>query len=243
MDNSNQQLPQQPVQPETPVPQASNSSFLKTLIIGLGVVGIGILIGIGGYFLGAKNNKNITQNTQKAVVVSSPTPTPDLNREPTGSAATANWKTYTNSARNYQFEYPNGYSLEESKKSVGTFEGTSLNKDIVTNKGGGFGGGDALRNGVTDNFTIIPNKNLSEAELKSEFGSDITIQNIVLDEKNAIEVLVPNNRYPGRLIFYKYTNGDVLNISSYAGFETTIEKKQEYLNEFNQILLTFKFTQ
>ncbi len=90
MDNNQQQIP--PQQPVQPVQKNNNSSFLKTLSIGLGVVGIGILIGIGGYFLGAKKSQPPVQK-----IVVSPTPTPD---------PTANWNTYADDQENFLFKYP-----------------------------------------------------------------------------------------------------------------------------------------
>ena len=65
MDALSQQQtpPQQTVQPSQPI-KNSSSAFLKTLSLGLGVVGIGILIGIGGYFLGARNNQTVSQSVK-----------------------------------------------------------------------------------------------------------------------------------------------------------------------------------
>lgn len=64
MDNPNQEIQQEkPAQPETqPQQPTSNSSWLKTLSIGLGVVGIGIVIGVGGYL---HTNKHQNRNTQQ----------------------------------------------------------------------------------------------------------------------------------------------------------------------------------
>lgn len=99
MDDINQQISQQPIQ------QQNRYSMLKTISLGLGIIGIGSLIGIGGYFLGIKDSGNIIQDAaQQKVVVSSPAL--NLNREPTGSATTVNWKMYIDSKYNFSIKYP-----------------------------------------------------------------------------------------------------------------------------------------
>lgn len=95
MDELNQQIPQQTPQP--------NSNWLKTLSIGFGIIGIGILIGITGYFLGTKNIKPST-----STVSVSPTPTPD---------PTANWKTYTHS--NFTLKYPEIWYFKDNPNYPG----------------------------------------------------------------------------------------------------------------------------
>lgn len=108
MDNFNQQpyppAPQTPTSiippPEQPPP--SNRSWLKWVLV---IIFVALLSSGGTYFI--LNQKSTEQLTTTPTVVQtpSPTPNPDLNREPNGSAATANWKTYTNSELGFSFKY------------------------------------------------------------------------------------------------------------------------------------------
>lgn len=93
MDNSTQETIV-----KTPV---TNSRWLRTFSIGLGVIGVGLAIGIGGYLLGS----NKTQ-TQAPPVISqiSPTPTPD---------PTANWKTFTSQKYGFSVKYPANLLAQE----------------------------------------------------------------------------------------------------------------------------------
>jgi len=100
MEEINQSIPQQtPIQQETSL-QNSNSNWLKTLSIGLGVIGIGILIGIGGYLLGTKKSQPPVQK-----VIPQPSPT--------SIDETANWKTYENTQYGYLFKYPDTWAFKE----------------------------------------------------------------------------------------------------------------------------------
>lgn len=58
MDNLKQtSVEKSPIQPT----KSSNSSLLRTISIGLGITGIGLAIGIGGYLLGVKSNRNLVR--------------------------------------------------------------------------------------------------------------------------------------------------------------------------------------
>lgn len=96
------------VQLQESVKVESHSSLLKTISLGLGVIGIGLLIGIGGYLLGTKSNKNSSQ-PEKVAIIPSPTP---LSTEASAKegAPTANWKTY--SSKDYSFKYPLDWYVE-----------------------------------------------------------------------------------------------------------------------------------
>src|SRR3990167_10750180 len=175
----------------------------------------------GAYYLGTRKPANVT-----------PSPSSNPNETANPDSIGANWKTYTNSKRGYEFKYPDLYKLREIQASTSEFEGVYLEKETTYTICEGFGGQDALKDGVSTSFFIIPNKNLSETELKSEYGSDITIKKVTLAGKYAIEVLLPLSTDSRRLIYYAYNAGTVLAIDSYAGFETTSDKKKEYLNDF-----------
>ncbi len=69
---------------------------------------------LGGYFI--YQRQNVT-SPQQIVQPSTPSPS-DASREPTGSAETANWKTYTykihgDSKYHFQIKYPNNWDYRE----------------------------------------------------------------------------------------------------------------------------------
>lgn len=105
----NQSIPQQPVQPRPPI-QNSNSNWLRILSIGLGVIGIGILIGITGYFLGTKKSQ---PPVQKMVSQPSPTLSP-AEASVKASDPTATWKTYVGTNYGYSLRYPSNLEVVKS---------------------------------------------------------------------------------------------------------------------------------
>lgn len=153
---------------------------------------------------------------------------------------TANWKKYTNNKRSYEFKYPDLYKLKETEASSATFESVYLEKDTEYTVGGGTGGSNVLKKGVIISFTVHPKKDLSESVLKSEYGTDITLKTISVDNKEGIEIIFQPERYSGRKIYIKHNNV-VLEISSNSGFEITRSDQEMYLSDFNQILSTVKF--
>ena len=188
-----------------------------------------------GFFMGMNYQSMLDlsgrQQADTSLTVIKPSPTPTTN-----ISDTSNWKTYTSSEQKFSFKYPESYTLVSSKT-----DGILLSKienQIV--KGGGFGGGDVLSKGSAISLQIWPSKDLTEASLQAEFGRDIVLRNTMLDGKNAIEIIFPNNQ-PLRHVFIPY-NGIVLDISINVGFETDQEIASKYLSEFDQILSTFQFT-
>lgn len=99
MDNQTDQKTNQ-TQVKTP---KTNSNWLRTLSLGLGVIGIGILIGIGGYFLGANKTK-IPQT-----VPVQPTPTTD---------PTAGWKIHTSAKLGVLVKYPSELFVKEFESGI-----------------------------------------------------------------------------------------------------------------------------
>lgn len=130
MDNTPEvQTTNIPINPIHPLPSSNN---LKFIIGGFVILFIGLF---GGYYLtkSSISEKPISQPTGKActqeakicpdgssvgrtspncefspcpeISNTQPSPTPYLNREPDGSAATANWKTYTSKC-GLEFKYP-----------------------------------------------------------------------------------------------------------------------------------------
>lgn len=98
-----------------------------------GIVGIFVLVLVfvvavagGAYYLGRTTTKPQVTGTNQATPT---TPTSDLYREPDGSAATANWKTYTDPYYGFVFSYPDvlrvdvGINIpDQSYREVNIFE-------------------------------------------------------------------------------------------------------------------------
>jgi hypothetical protein len=85
---------QSPIQP---ISQANSSgSKLRPVLL---VILLLVIVGVGAYLLGTKQNILVAQNQQKAIAptISQPTPTPD---------PTVNWKTFTSVKYGYTLKYP-----------------------------------------------------------------------------------------------------------------------------------------
>lgn len=118
MDNLTAPIPSTPTQSAFSSPVGfPNHRWLLWLSCGLAVLTLGIAIGIF-------SAKFLNQSPSPSPLTSTPTPTlspipsPDLYREPAGSAATADWKTYSNSQYQFGFKYPSDYQLEENSDYV-----------------------------------------------------------------------------------------------------------------------------
>lgn len=130
-DNTNQQVPPvQNIEQSQSAPLPNPSSHSKIFIIITTVILLTI-IGVGIYVLGTRKNQPAIQNLQPT---SSPTashssPTNDINLESTGSAETANWKTYTDVENQYSVRYPSTWSIEKYSREyafVGNSQGIKI---------------------------------------------------------------------------------------------------------------------
>lgn len=205
----------------------------KLLLFGVIIL---VLVGMGTYVLGTKKSQPTQTNTSNSISI-----TPTAVQSNDTLSETANWKTYTNTKRGYTFKYLPSYSLKETEKSSTNFEDVSLEKNVSVTSGGGFGGGNTLKTGVVISYTFLPSKDISEKALKSEFGSSIIIKQILLDQKNAIEITNSTAQNFGRRIFVTLSSG-ILKISPNIGFAVNSLQAEEYLSEFDQILSTFRFS-
>lgn len=151
---------------------------------------------------------------------------PDLTTESTGSAVTADWKTYTNTTYQYQLQYPpelihesSNYSVSNSQVSVETFNFPDKTTAISI---------------ISYDSTINPNLEFNAA-VESENTISIASQNVkqirgkesVSDTGTLIHVgpIVQNKN----LHMITYSSGSSVS-------------KQENEQLFNQILSTFTFT-
>lgn len=203
----------------------SKTSWIRPISLGLGVIGVGLAIGIGGYLLGAKSNKTIVQDSQKKIVAVSPTATPD---------PTANWKTYINAGAGYSFKYPNDYQvMENQKKSV---DGVTVNTPNTT----------------TVLSSILPNLNTNmqigihyESQLSDLSGDDVakklglstTATTYNINGKSGFIFTDTRLGAYGSTIIYIITNNKsyTFTIESHASYA-------QYKKYLDQILSTFKFT-
>lgn len=197
------------------------------------LVGILILAIVGGaYFL--VNLKFPNPNLQINPVVTSQTP--QATPVPPSVDETANWKTYTNDKLKLSFKYPELYKqniISEPRNGV------YLTRDTAYTAGGGQAGSDVLKKGAVISFTPWPAKSLAEKDLKSQFGDGIKINQITVNQKQGVEVILPNNQ-TDKHIYLQKDNG-VLEVSLGVGFENNSSENQKYTSDFNQILSTFKF--
>lgn len=80
------------------------------------LIGMLVIVALGGaFYLG---RSTISKPSPVPVATSqttlSPTPTQDASREPNSSTETANWKTYTNTKLNFSVKYPETWVFKES---------------------------------------------------------------------------------------------------------------------------------
>lgn len=106
--------PSAPTAPPTisPAPKTSIMPVILSVFLCISLAGIGLLIYQNLSLKKQLASLKTASPSQPAFI--SPKPVAkadDLYREPNGSAATANWKTYTNEKYQYSFKYP--YSLEK----------------------------------------------------------------------------------------------------------------------------------
>lgn len=231
-----------------------------------------ILVGVGGYVLGTKQNQTAVQNQQNTVVPTSiPTPTPD---------PTANWKTYKVDSLNLEFKLPLkltqfGELKEEVESVKPPFSGkdlcvtfpkktsffvkeayagagcdinyfgiSTISSDYNVGRGAGFGDlqGFTYKNG-THYFSKLDDK---EFELPSN-----SVQKI--NNPYGVEIIkikyshIPTEEMPPIYHTGEENVGALVNTTNnkqFPGFAVLLELKNNITEEdFDQILSTFKFTE
>lgn len=114
--DSQSQIPQQPVMPPAPAP---HSHMLMMVLVGLVMIGIGLA---GGYFLFGNKTQQSSINTQ--VIQVSPTIMQESSSPTVDQTAT--WKTYTNDNLSFSIKHPAEYKLDETNGSVVIYKGEKL---------------------------------------------------------------------------------------------------------------------
>lgn len=226
MDDQN---PSQPNFQQSPPPQSLDSlHWLKILSTALFAVLVLSTVGIGAYFLGKNQNK------PASTVQTSPTP--DLNREPTGSlpagrqgTATASWQTYTNTQYGYSFKYPNDWDIAGEKT---LFVAPQSTIDEIKKIEGGFGGG----KGLVSTINVYTEK--PQIPISDEY-QNVTEESVIIGGKQAtkytIQVIKPS---PVGNVGDKIINIIIPNNNYYLDYSLLDEK---YKPVFDQILSTFRF--
>ncbi|MDO8460817.1 MAG: hypothetical protein Q7S38_00060 [bacterium] len=241
MDPQSQNQPlQQSVASPLP-PQAPSSGIPKILLI---ILAFAVLAGItaGAYVLGTKK--------EQATTVPTPTPLPsevltkegDLYREPNGSAATANWKTHTNTKYNFSFSYPPVFTVKETQENLKTDEGIidRFNLSFTTNT---LVNGDKDWSGFSvDVRPVNPDTSINGyyKKLEKPGEASFTVKPIekIGNAQEAAEIQTISSGWNA----YKLKN----KLYTIVNFQNTnvLPNGSDDINKFfSQILSTFKFTQ
>lgn len=102
MENTKKQINQGDIFNQNPPPVNPTLNQKGNFLLIIGIIILLLVVGAGGYFLYQKQvNKPVTI-PQASQLTPSPTP-----------GETANWKAYTNTTWNYQFQYPSTWIVEE----------------------------------------------------------------------------------------------------------------------------------
>lgn len=108
MEQSKEILTNQNLTPDQTV-KKSKKPFSRSFYILISIILI-IGLSIAGYYY------YISNYLIPKPITPFPTPTIDFNREPTSSAATTNWKTYTNSKYQFSLKYPPSWNYKSAPK-------------------------------------------------------------------------------------------------------------------------------
>lgn len=203
------------------------NGFIDLILVAL--VGL-VVIGIAGtaFYLGKKSSIPTTINpivTQQASPALSP------------ADATANWKTYTNNVRNYTVKYPPSYSVKEQQKSQNYLEVVNLaSADIVIDSDGQHS---SVGKGGEISFIIFETgKDSYKNSILKDFGKEKIIESSI----NGKQAFIVNPSTIDTFIVIPFEYG-FLQIDINAGYRDTTANQVKYMQELNQILSTFKFTQ
>lgn len=220
----------QPIQPPPPPPSSTNYS--KPFLLILGAIALMVISGVGGYFLGVKQNQTVNQYPQAsptAAYTISPTTTSASLAIPTvDPSIAANWKTYTSKVYKFEFKYPPTYVFESENLSTVTFSGTFIYQKVP---------------GVLDlNF----NQTINAGTLKN-CGEDPVVGEYICMTDPTKEEIINNIKF--RKIYLIKGFGDSMGTAFYV-VQTVDGSELEfvlrilgggYQSDIDQILSTFRF--
>ena len=251
----------------TRFPTAVNSCGWQRAAIG--VVITALIFGAGGYLFGLRTGQNLSQGKQEIALQPSPLTTEKPSPIPfvpktlypvptTNPMLTANWKTYTNDKHSFTFRYPSKlYTSPEILNDIQQAEGeeevwfvtgptpttTTIRrqkiiagaptKDFKAKDSNGF-----FVVAIEDNLEYQFSDSILESNKKS--WADFKYENIVIGGKTGRVVSGYAEDMDGQRIHWRNIDIPVakhhLNIT-YAEPISVLN-----INEFNQILSTFKFS-
>lgn len=207
-----------------------NKVFILSIILSFLVAFL-----IGGFILGRNSvlkelNPSAPSIPPKDPVIYETTPVPN---------PTADWKTFTNTERGYSFKYDPKLKVESAPNTQIHLEEVIVYiapVELVK----GAGNGETLSKGSHALFTIYEQKDISDAKLIDQYGSEVEIGEKTIGGKVFKSIRFPDETL-ANIYYYEIGPAEVLEISAWVGFNNTNEEKAEYLKTFDQILSTFKF--
>lgn len=265
--NIQPQISQQPTHQSTPPPipieQKPSRSWIKWVLFIIVAV---LLSSTATYFVLQSQSQKQPSLPAEVSTKAGPTPSPDLYREPTGSTATANWKTYTESNNMFSFKYP--ADLNGGKVTISTnFSPNTLFGDTLSiiRKDKNFSPQNALirvqidhpysltyPDGQADPFTLtitvwVNKENITNDQLKTEFlsykpppgpyqTSFVDIQDYQNGEIKGVYFIVMNDQDHQEI--YMATKDKLYNFFFSSESTSTSGNTRKLIN---QILSTFQF--
>lgn len=211
----------------SPAPMPENNWF-KFFLLGIFVIILASGLVLGGYYFGRQNSSTIpTPTPPKSTSIS--TPTPDL---------TANWKTYVNNKYGYSLKYEPNRELKELSCGEKTFEKGErwFYLDKVGSNFPECGAG-----------SFNPPVDITVNDYNQSCNSD---ENYTMQKSTVIVIGINSIKCEGEFINVNNPNPQIFPKQIYF---TEIPYKGKvyhlslgdlkYINTYNQILSTFRFTQ
>lgn len=248
--DENQPIQQNSIPSQTPeinFSQTKQNRFPRLLIIGFLVIVLVSVVGIGGYFLGAKKNNTAYTETPVITKISSPTPIPDVTSQTSPSPIptidpTANWKTYVSSC-GISVKYPREwnaqkYFIEDSTDSCAFLTAPDYKQGMDTRSG----------------FSVAITR-----MVKGSINMKIIVNTIDDYIKSVEAVLQPSTPVTNEITkIYGSLTGTQFDFSAYesittfifvqgnyfyiVNWPTTAQYNGSYRTSIDQILSTLKFT-
>jgi len=209
------------------------------------VILVAVAFGGLGYWLGTKNNSNVSTGLTTASSSVPEPPIPTLSQ--TTTSETAGWKTYMNDRYGYSIKYPSTYSAKDWASTIKGDKYPDANKDLLSVVG--FGNNSKLADyeeSVTvTNDTLQRRRNLACYGARNVSTETETTIGGVKAYKKTCEASGPNDmtgdtdkKGGEKIIEYTLQNGNYVYIIEYI--QTDLSKDTG--NIFDQMVSTFQFS-